>query len=100
MDSPGVIPFGDEKIRIGMTVAKDPHKIRNPEKVAFFLLGGNEKVVRAIKKFYGVDVEGAEEMFEAIGRKRGYLIKGGLVDENRTAIRIIEDWQRGRIRLG
>ena len=34
MDSPGVIPAGDDKIKIGLTASKDPHKIRNPEKVA------------------------------------------------------------------
>jgi len=99
MDSPGVIPFGDKKIQIGMTAAKDPHKIKNPQKVVFFLLGGSEKVVGAIKKFYGVSGDDAQDVFEKIGRKRGYLVKGGEVDENRTAIRIIEDWQRGRISL-
>ena len=108
MDSPGVIPFGDGKIQMGMSSSKDPHKMRSPEKVALFLLGergnrqqviGNRKRVEAIKKFYGVGGESAEELFEAIGRKRGFLVKGGEVDENRTAVRIVDDWQRGRINL-
>ena len=99
MDSPGVIPFGDGRIRAGMAVAKDPHKIKNPEKVAFFLLGGGSRVVESIKKFYKVRGDAVDVIFEAIGRKCGYLVKGGEVDENRTAIRIIEDWQKGKIGL-
>ena len=116
MDSPGVIPFGDSGARVGVMSGKDAHKIKNPEKVAIriieFLIG--KKCV--LKRYYGVDVlrengkskignrgngkeKDAYEVFEEIGRKKGYLVKGGDVDENRTAVRIIEDWQRGRIRL-
>ena len=111
MDSPGVIPFGDKAVGVGMTAAKDPHKIRSPENVALFLLREEERRgfgvsgfrgfgrVEAIKKFYGIEGDSAEEIFEAIGRKRGYLVKGGIVDEHRTAIKILEDWQRGRIKI-
>ncbi|MFH0711829.1 MAG: GTPase [archaeon] len=99
MDSPGVIPFGDGRIQVGMTASKDAHKIKNPEKVAIFLLGESERVRLAIKNFYGVDGESVDDVFEAIGRKRGYLVKGGEVDENRTAVKIIDDWQKGKIRL-
>jgi len=110
MDSPGVIPFGDSGARVGVMSGKDAHKIRNPEKVALSLLGEERggsrglgvsgyRRVEAIKKFYGVKGGSAGELFEAIGRKRGYLVKGGVVDENRVAIRVIEDWQRGRIKL-
>jgi ribosome biogenesis GTPase A len=99
MDSPGVIPYGDKKVQVGMVAAKDPHKIKNPEKVAFSLLRGKNKRVDFIKKFYGVEGDEAIEIFEAIGRKRGYLVKGGEIDENRTAVKIIDDWQRGRIKL-
>jgi len=103
MDSPGVIPAGDDKIKIGLTASKDPHKIRNPEKVALkiveFLLGKDAGI---LKRFYKVEVEDGTspyDVFLAIGEKRGFLLKGGVVDENRTAIRIIDDWQRGRIGL-
>jgi len=101
MDSPGVIPFGDEKIRIGMTSSKDPHKIKNPERVAFRIIeylrehGGN-----VLERFYGVSKDLEEDkLFLEIGRKKKYLVKGGEVDENRTAIKIISDWQSGKIGL-
>lgn len=102
-DSPGVIPSGDDKIKIGLTASKDPHKIRNPEKVAFkiveFLM---KKDVGILNRFYGTDADSdtsSYDVFLAVGKKKGFLIKGGEVDEDRTAIRIIDDWQRGRIGL-
>jgi len=118
MDSPGVIPAGDDKIKIGLTASKDPHKIANPEKVAFKIL---EFILRkdagVLERHYGValremrnekleirgtDREGEMDVygvFLAVGKKKGFLVKGGVVDENRTAIRIVDDWQRGRLGL-
>jgi len=103
MDSPGVIPSGDDKIKIGLTASKDPHKIRNPEKVAFkiveFIM---RKRVDVLERFYAVEVSEGESVYDVflgIGKKKGFLLKGGVVDENRCAIRIIDDWQRGRIGL-
>jgi ribosome biogenesis GTPase A len=99
MDSPGVIPFGDSGARVGVMSGKDAHKIRNPEKVAIRIIEFLMKKRGVLKKYYEVSGEDAYEVLEGIGRKKGYLVKGGEVDENRTAIRIIEDWQRGRIKL-
>ncbi len=98
MDSPGVIPFGDSGTRAGVMSGKDAHKIKNPEKVAIriieFLI---KKDVGILRRCYGVDGDDAYDVFGAIGRKKGYLVKGGVVDENRTAIKVIDDWQKGRI---
>ena len=103
MDSPGVIPAGDDKIKIGLTASKDPHKIRNPEKVAFKILEFlMEKKSGVLDRFYGAlldDEMSSYDVFLAIGKKKGFLVKGGEVDENRCAVRIIDDWQRGRLGL-
>ncbi len=102
MDSPGVIPAGDDKIKIGLTASKDPHKIRNPEKVASKIIEFLDKKDKGIlERFYKIETEDKDlyEIFLAIGKKRGFLVKGGETDENRTAIRIIDDWQRGRLGL-
>lgn len=103
MDSPGVIPAQDNKIKIGLTASKDPHKIRNPEKVAIKILEFlTKKDVTILKRFYKLKLEknlDVYDIFLEIGRKKGFLVKGGVVDENRTAIKIIDDWQRGRIGL-
>jgi len=98
MDSPGVIPFGDADSQLGLSASKDPHKIRNPEKVALriieYLEGRN-----VLEKFYGIKQSKGWDTFLAIGGKKGFLIKGGEIDENRTAIKIISDWQSGKIKL-
>ncbi len=100
MDSPGVIPFGDRKVQIGMTASKDPHKIKNPEKVAIriieFLMKRNNNI---LGKMYGAVGNDAYEIFEDIGRKKGFLVKGGKINENRIAIKVIDDWQKGKIKL-
>ena len=100
MDSPGILPYGDKKVQIGMTASKDPHKIKNPEKVAIRIIEFMmKKDPKLLKKYYKAGGDDAYEVFEDIGRKMGYLVKGGEVDENRVCIKVIDDWQKGRIKL-
>jgi ribosome biogenesis GTPase A len=98
-DSPGVIPIQDSASKAGFVSAKDPHKLRNPEKVAIRIVEFLRKKGPILERFYGVSGGSDYELFLAIGKKRGYLLKGGEIDEGRTAIRVIEDWQRGEISL-
>lgn len=99
MDSPGVIPAGDDKVALGLTASKDPHKMKNVESVAMSLLR-MDRVGENVRRFYGVDVDLEDfELFEEIGRRKGFLLRGGVVDENRTAVRIVEDWQKGRVKV-
>ncbi len=115
MDSPGIIPYGDKKVQIGMTASKDPHKIKNPEKVALKIIEFMAKKDPALlTKYYNVDLKEVGERvdsetgetamdyyeaFEEIGRKMGYLVKGGEIDENRVCIKVIDDWQKGKIMM-
>jgi len=100
MDSPGIIPYGDRKVQVGMTASKDPHKIKNPEKVAISIIELlMKKDPKLLKKYYNAEGESAYEVFEDIGHKMGYLVKGGEVDENRISIKVIDDWQKGKIKL-
>ncbi len=100
MDSPGIIPFGDGRTQVGMAAAKDPHKINNPDKVALriieFLTKKDEKI---LKRHYGASGEDSYDLFLDIGKKKGFLVKGGEVDEHRVAIKVIDDWQKGKIKL-
>ena len=84
-----------------MLGAKNPEKLKDPYKVASDLLRMYLKKDKAtLEKFYNLKFsDDIEEIFEAIGRKRGYLSKGGIVDENKTAINIIRDWQKGKIKI-
>jgi len=112
IDSPGVIPLKkQDEIRYGLIGAKDTEALKDPELVAhaivkLFLKYGKKK----FEEFYKISVnsndvekreseKGVENIIESIGFKKGFLIKGGRVDENRVVSLIVRDWQQGRLRL-
>ncbi len=102
IDSPGVIPINkDDDIRYGLIGAKDSESLKNPSLVAYAVVKLFLKYSRKkFEEFYNVEiVDDVDKVVEEIGKKRGFLIKGGVVDENRTCSMIIRDWQQGRLRL-
>jgi ribosome biogenesis GTPase A len=101
LDTPGVIP--DERyssevesfakdVKVGARSAGD---VRDPEgAVAFLMKSDSDK----IEEFYGINADGdAERLIDELGREKGFLGKGGVVDVDRTARLILRDWQEGRI---
>jgi ribosome biogenesis GTPase A len=55
-----------------------------------------------LKECYGIEstlLKDEQTLVEEIGKKRGYLKKGGIVDEKKTCIQIIRDWQKGKLRI-
>ena len=55
-----------------------------------------------IAKHYGVSFdkdEEVEKVLEVIGKKKKLLKHKGLVDEDRAARMIIQDWQAGKIKI-
>jgi ribosome biogenesis GTPase A len=104
IDSPGVFSEEDNESKLGLISAKNPEMIRNKEKVAVeIILFALRKNRQAFEEFYKIKtIPGkfnAYDVFNQIGIKRGLLAKGGIVDENRTAVQIIRDWQRGKLKL-
>ncbi len=104
LDSPGVFPYGDDEIKLGILAAKNPEKLNNPELLAceiikMFL----ESNWRGLEDFYGVRIDEEEpdayEIMLEIGKQRKFLLKGGVIDERRTALQIIRDWQTGKLRI-
>ena len=104
LDTPGLIPVSEyshiredaikKQVKVG---ARTLDKIRDPEMIIFELMRTHST---QIEKFYGIDAKGdTEVLIEQLGRKRNFLRKGGIVDEDRTSRTIINDWQEGRIRL-
>ena len=101
LDSPGVIPFQDKsQVKLALIGAKNPQKFDEPEIVAYGILqmivdrgGGN------LKRVYRASDGEMDELLLEIGRNKGFLIKGGRVDERRTSIKIIDDWQKGVLRV-
>ncbi|MDP3882031.1 MAG: GTPase [Nanoarchaeota archaeon] len=102
IDSPGVIPLEDKNTKLGLIAAKNPEKISYPEKVAAEIINMFlKKSPEALKAHYKLSSDNlkleAYEVLLEIGKKRGYLMKGGIVDETKTAIQIIREWQTGKL---
>lgn len=103
LDSPGVVPMIDTEVRLAMIGAKNPEKIINPEKVACRIIKDvGKRNPGSLKELYGIDYgeqKGDYDALLAIGKARGFLLKGGIVDENRAAMQVIRDWQRGVLKI-
>lgn len=101
LDSPGVIPFEDREISLGVLGAKNPEKLKNVEKAGLeiikIFLNRNKK---ALENLYGIKIDGEDygTIIEEIGRKKGFLLKGGVVDERRVAFLVLKDWHKGKLR--
>ncbi len=103
IDTPGVIPFGenDEYIQ-GLLAVKDATHLQDPIGVAMKII---EKMCAenkpALESFYHVTIE-AQDSYDVlllIGRQSNFLMKRGEVDETRAAIKIINDWQKGLLMI-
>ena len=103
LDTPGVIPFGEsDETEQALMSAIDPNKLVNSDlaamKIIQLFLDRNKKI---LEKFYDVKIE-TDDTFEIllqIGKRRNLLRKGGKVDEVRTALTVIRDWQKGNLLL-
>ncbi|MCX9013334.1 MAG: 50S ribosome-binding GTPase [Candidatus Methanoperedens sp.] len=99
IDTPGVIPFGenDEYIQ-GLLGVKDSTHLKDHVGVALKII---EKLCSenkaALESFYHVTIgnEDSYDVLELIGRQSNFLKTKGEVDENRAAVKIINDWQIG-----
>src|SRR3989338_6485143 len=104
LDSPGVIPEEQythlEKDKIStQTIAggRSFSHVKDPEIVVAKLISVYPQI---LEKFYDIQTNGDSEiLIEELGRKKGFLKKGGFVDEDRTARHILRDWQTGEIRI-
>jgi ribosome biogenesis GTPase A len=101
MDSPGVIPRRDKTVKVGITSSKDVEKLKNPEKIAANVIEVIRKMGdKPIEDLYKIDIiptMDTYDVFLEIGKKRGFLLKRGEIDENRTAKLIVSDWQKGKL---
>ena len=106
LDMPGVLwpKFEDERVgqNLAMTGAiRD--QILDIEEIAMLLCGRLMEV--APKEFtsrYKMTVEEAEgldcyDLFELVGRKRGFLVSGGEINHQRTAEMLLEEFRSAKI---
>ena len=104
LDSPGVIPekeySGVEKEKIArhtMVGGRSYSQVKEPEIVIANLMKEYPKV---LEKFYKIKANGdSEVLIEKLGNKKGFMKKGGKVNEDQTARDILKDWQDGKIKV-
>lgn len=102
IDSPGVIPFEDDEVKLGVLGARNPEKLKNPDIVASAIIKlFLDSDIGALEKSYTFKIEGTDEyeILLQIGKAKNLLSRGGLPDERRTAYMIIRDWQKGKLRF-
>jgi len=104
IDSPGIIPEKEystqdrEKIATHTKLgARSYSQVKDPEMVISNLMKDYSKI---LEKFYKIDTKGdSEVLLEKLGRKKGFIKKGGKVNEDVTARLILKDWQSGKIKI-
>ena len=103
LDSPGVIPTNEysmtnqEKISLHAKVGGRSYtQVKNPELVLNEIVKSNRK---DLENFYKLKFKNAEDLIEKIGKKKGFLKKGGEVNSDRAARDMLKDWQSGNIKV-
>lgn len=98
IDTPGVYPFRERDVlKHVLTSSIDPAKLKDAEAGALMLI---EQLSGRVEKFYGVGPGiDSEDTLEKIAFKRNKLKKGNIADTIAMAKVIIDDWQKGKIKL-
>ncbi|MFW5872122.1 MAG: hypothetical protein ACOCUT_03360, partial [bacterium] len=98
-DSPGVIPY-DERFSHAfqaLLAARSPNQLKDPEAAAYALL---EYLDGKMESYYGVDKsDDFDETLEEIAKAVNLMKGGGIPDTKRAAVRVIDDWQKGKLVL-
>ena len=103
LDSPGVISAeeysmtNEEKIAQHVKVGGRSHnQIKDPEFALNEIIKSNQK---DLETFYKINFKNAEDLIEKIGKRKGFLKKGGEVNSDRAARAVLKDWQLGNIKV-
>lgn len=103
LDSPGILWPKLEQDRVAFNLASTTaikEEILPLEDVAIYILDFLSKYYKDILiDNYGiVDTSDSYEVFEIIGRKKGCLMKGGLIDYDKVIDIIINDIKKGKVK--
>lgn len=104
IDSPGIIPEKEyssqnqEKLSTHAKLgARSYSQIKEPDMVITLLMRDYPDL---LEKHYKIDAKGDPEvLLEELGKMKGFLKRGGQVNEDATARLILRDWQQGNIRI-
>ena len=105
LDTPGILWPKFDDPSIGMKIAyigSISENIVEPYTLAMnFLNHIQPRYGALVKARYGLEDDvvekGGDYMLEAIGKKRGHLKSGGIVDVERTAVMVMDEFRAGKI---
>lgn len=95
IDTPGTFTQLEHEGLYGKTGAVSAEKIKNPEEAALFLI---KDYTLKFKKYYSVNGDDPDEILENIALKLNKIKKGGVPDTDSASRKILQDWQRGKIK--
>ena len=104
IDTPGIIPVEEKSSTKIKDLVKQPQigavtwdKTKNPDLVIHKLM---KEYPNVLEKYYKINAKAdSEVLIEKLGKKLNYIKKGNLIDETRTAKKILKDWQEGKIKI-
>lgn len=102
VDTPGVIPYEQRnEFELMLVSSKNPNQLQDIEGAALQLIEWIAKQnPNALKEAYALEWKNDSEQFlEAIAKKKGKLAKGGFANLNAVSFLLIQDWQKGKIRI-
>ncbi|OYT27285.1 MAG: GTP-binding protein [Thermoprotei archaeon ex4572_64] len=101
IDTPGIVPPREIRNEALLVIkgAIDPGKLEDPIIPTLKLI---ERILKynpdAFKERYGIEERDPYRIIELVGKLRGCLLKGGKVNLEEAARKIIRDWIEGKIR--
>ncbi len=98
LDTPGVFPYKEkDEAKHAMIASKTFQDVKDPEGAAMKLIEEKKEV---IAQHYGIpEDEDPWEMLEALAMKLNRKKKGGEPDTYTTARLLLQDWQKGKVKL-
>ena len=103
LDTPGLLWHKFEDKAVGVKLALTGairDEILDLRELSYELLRYlTEGYKSALEARYKLEVGDSDptELFERIGRKRGFLMAGGIIDEERTAVCLLDEFRGGKI---
>lgn len=102
MDTPGILwpKLNDEVVSYNLaSLTSIKEEILNKEDISIYIIKTLYKYYpNILKEKYGIDnIDDIEKVFDIIGRKRGCLMKGNIVDYEKVYTIIINDLKEGKI---
>ena len=103
LDSPGILWPKLEQEKEAYNLASTTaikEDILPKEEIAIYIIKFLHKYYPdVLESYYGVtDISDFYEVYETIGKRRGFIMRGGIIDDDRVTDLIINDIKQGRIK--